>query len=185
MKLLTTVLVLAFSAQVQAADKKISSSKDWSAVEVEAHKVSEKAACVASTTEKGKDMTLEVYAEANEDGGFVKPVVQIVTTEIDPALGVVASIDGHKMSMTIALKETKEIEVEAIDPTTGEPVMQKVEQQVFIGKFKDKETMIRLLRAKNRVRATFYNAEGEVAKSTFSLRGSSKTIKSMMTACGV
>jgi len=185
MKLIASLLVIAFSVQANAADKKILDYKDWKADEFEVHKVSDKTACVAATFEKGKDTSLEVYAEANEAGDFVNPVVQIVTTEMPPALGVVASVDGRKMPMTIALKETKEVEVEVLEEGSSVPVIKKVEQQVFLGKFKDKERMIRLLRAKNRVKATFFSAEEEVGKSTFSLRGSSKTIKTMLESCSL
>ena len=125
---------------------------------------------------KGKDSYLEVYAEKSSQGGYVQPMVQIVTTSVKPALGVVVSIDGTQLPMTISLKETKEVVLSGIVP-------RKVEQQVFIGKFKDKESMIRLIRAKNRFVANYYDASGRVAQETFSLRGSSKTVKTMMDRC--
>ena len=184
MKLLTTLLILVFASQVQAEDKNILDYKDWSANEVESHRVSEKGACVASTGAKEKgDTVIEVYSEAGKIDGFVKPVVQIVTTEVDPAMGVMVSIDGRKHPMTIVLKETKEVEVEVLEEGSSIPTIEKVEQQIFIGKFQEKDRVISLLRAKNNVKATFYSAQGEVGERNFSLRGSSRTIKTMMETC--
>lgn len=171
MKILTTTLLLAFSIQAHAGQK-IIDYKDWTASIIDSHAVSEKEACVAKTSLRSKDTHLEVYAEVSRNG-YVEPVVQIVTTNVPPALGVVASIDGTPVPMTISLIETKEVQ----------QGLQTVEQQVFLGKFKDKEQVIRLLRAKNRVRAKFYSESGMVADETFSLRGSSRTIKTMMSTC--
>ena len=83
------------------------------------------------------------------------------------------------LMVSILLKETKEIEI--VKP--GSPLPVKVEQQVFVGKFKDKDQMIRLIRAKNRFQVTFYAASGSVARETFSLRGSSRTVKTMFERC--
>ncbi len=183
MKLIASLIVITLSIQLQAADESIIEYKDWAANKIESHKVTDQSACVALTTEEDKDTTLEVYAEAGKVDGYVQPVVQIVTTEMDPALGVMASVDGIRMPMTIALKETKEVEIEVLEEGSSIPVVKKVEQQVFLGKFADKERMIALLRAKNRVVATFYDATGELGEAQFSLRGSSRTIRTMMDSC--
>ena len=185
MKQLVVSLVMIFSLQAQAADVEIAKSKDWRADQLESHKVSEKGACVAQTQIKDKDTYLEVYAEANEQGGFVEPMVQIVSTELPPALGVMFKADNVKeeFPMTISLKETKEIEIEVQEEGAAAPVKKKVEQQVFVGKFSDKEEMIRWIRARNRITAKFFDASGEVAQEQFSLRGSSKTIRTMFKKC--
>lgn len=175
MKTLTAILVLILSIQAHA-DVKILDFKDWSASQIDQHDVSENGACLAMTKIRGKETYLEVYAEKNDQGGYVQPMVQIVSTDLPPALAVVASIDGTRLPMTISLKETQEI-------TVPGPVPTKVEKQVFVGKFKDKEAMIRLIRAKNRFQATFYDGSGRVARETFSLRGSSRTVKAMTDRC--
>ena len=175
MKTLVTIIALIFSIQAHA-DVEFYSLKDWSAYTVDSHTVSDKEACLAMTKIKNKETYLEVYAEKNAQGGYVQPMVQIVSTQLPAALAVVASIDGTKLPMTISLKETKEITVPGPFPT-------KVEQQVFVGRFKDKESMISLIRRKNRFQATFYDGSGRVARETFSLRGSSKTVKNMMDRC--
>lgn len=183
MKLLINLLILGLAIQLQAADKTVSEYKAWKLVKTTGHGVSDKAACVASTADKKTNSVLEIYAEANVDGGYVAPTFQIVTTGMDPALGIVASIDGNKVPMTISLSETKEIEVPAVDEETGETVLQKVEQQVFLGKFATKNKTIHLIRAKNSVKADFYNAEGKIGQAVFSLAGSSRTIKTLEKEC--
>ena len=94
MKTITAIVTLMFAFQTQAADVSIINYKDWMAAQVDSHIVTEKGACLASTKIAGKDTYLEVYAEANEQGGFVEPMVQVITTDVDPAVGIVASIDG-------------------------------------------------------------------------------------------
>lgn len=183
MRLLFSILILVVSTQIQAADSNIIEFKDWRADKVESHLVTGQAACVAQTTIRDKDMSLEVYAEANAKGGYVAPMIQLVTTELPPAVGAMARIDGIKMPMSISLKESKEIEVESTDAETGEPVIEKIERQVFVGKFDTKEQMIRFLRQKNKVEVVFYSATEEVGKETFSLRGSSRSISEMTKAC--
>lgn len=183
MKTLTSILIIFCTIQTQAADTVIVNFKDWSASQLDRHIVSEKGACSATTKINGKDTYLEVYAEANEKGGYVQPMVQIITTDVDPAIGVVASIDGTQLPMSISLKETKEVEIEVVRPGSSIPVVQKVEQQVFVGKFQDKERLIQLIRAKNRFTATFYSSAGRVGQETFSLRGSSHTVKTMFERC--
>ncbi len=184
MKLILSLLVITISIQTQAADKDILNFKSWKATEVESHKVSGKGACVAATKELGDgDTSLEVYSESNGVDGFVNPVVQIVTTSMDPALGVMASVDGRDMPMSISLSETKEIEVEVLEEGSSIPVVKKVEQQVFLGKFNEKTRMISLLKNLNKVKATFYSADGEVGKAEFSLSGSSRTIGTMLETC--
>jgi len=185
MKLLITILLMTFSAQTQAqtADQKILDYKDWGANKVAAHKVSGESACVARTVIKNKDTSLEIYMEANVQGGYVEPVVQIVSTDLPPALGAVANISGHKLPMTIVLKETKEVEKEVLEAGSSIPVLKKVEQQIFIGKFKDKREMIKLIRDKSNVKTSFYDATGVIGSETFSLRGSNRTVGAALKAC--
>ncbi|MEM7646561.1 MAG: hypothetical protein AAF203_06615, partial [Pseudomonadota bacterium] len=113
------------------------------------------------------------------------PVVQIISTELPSALGAMFKADRVKQEfpMTISLKETKEVEIEVLEEGATTPTIKKVEQQIFIGKFKDKEEMIKLIRARNKITAKFFDASGEVAEETFSLRGSSRTIRQMVKEC--
>ena len=85
--------------------------------------------------------------------------------------------------MSISLKETKEVEVEVLEEGATEPTIKKVEQQVFIAKFKDKDEMVRFIRARNKIGVKFFDASGEVAEAEFSLRGSSKTVREMTKKC--
>ena len=182
--LIAFLLTLTAYSFAQAEDSEIIKFKDWRADKIDSHTVTEKQACVAKTTVKNEDTVLEVYAEASPEGGFVQPVVQIVTTAQQPALGVMAkSLPGsRKTPLSISLKETKTIEIK-VPGDDGEPVKKEVERQVFLVKFKDKDQFIRLLKNKNSIEGTFFNAEGDLAKAKFSLRGSHKTISKLMATC--
>ena len=183
MKLLMTILILGLSVKTFAADTKLIEYKDWRADKVEAHKVTGKASCVAKTTVKGTDTSLEVYAESAGEVEFVQPTVQIVTTDVAPALGVVLKMNpgGQEVPMTISLKETKTLQKEVM--VDGTPTIEEVEQQIFIAKFKDKKSAIEWIRQKNTVEGKFFNAEGEIAKMNFSLGGSHKSVTTMMDTC--
>lgn len=185
MKTLIALLLLTASVQLQAAEVEILDYKDWRAVKVSAHAVSAKSSCVAKTSLKDKDIRIEVYSEASTAGGYVLPMVQIVGTDLPQALGVIFKTSPGKRDfpMTISLKETKMVDVEVLEEGSSIPVSKQKEQQVFIGRIVDSERMIKALRAYNTVTAVFYDATGEVAKEKFSLRGSSKTISTMMKEC--
>lgn len=183
MKQLLVLIVILFAGETQALDSNIISYKDWRADIVSQHKVTEKAACVAQTKARRSNTSLEIFAEANEQGGYVEPVVQIITTDVPPALAVLFKTGGQRFPMSISLKETREVEIDVIPTGSFQPVKKKVEQQVFIGKFNSREDMIQLIRAKLSVDAQFINASGVVAQEKFSLRGSSHTVKTMMQTC--
>src|SRR5690606_31443504 len=109
MKLLITILILGLSVKTFAQDASIIVHKDWRADKVSNHAVSGLESCVAKTTAKGTKTALEVYAESTGEGEYVQPTVQIVTTDVAPALGVVLKMNpgGREIPMTISLKETK------------------------------------------------------------------------------
>lgn len=182
--LIASLLALIVCSSAQAGDSEIIKFKDWRADKIDSHKVTEKKACVAKTQVVNEDTALEVYSESSPNGGFVQPVVQIVTTAQPPALGVIAKTlpGGKKFPLSIALNETKTFEVE-VPGDDGEPVKKEVERQVFLVKFQNKDQFIRFIKGKNSIESTFFNAEGDIAKVKFSLRGSHKTVSKLMETC--
>ena len=185
MKLLIAIFIMGLSATAiaQEVDSNIIEYKDWRSDKVVSHGVSEKSACVAKTTIKDSDTTLEVYSEASSDGGNVQPMVQIVTTDVAPALGVTMRMSpgGKTFPMTVSLSESKTIQKEVI--VDGVATMEDVEKQVFMVKFKDKKSMIDYIRAKNYIVGKFFNSDGEISEMKFSLRGSSRSVKKMQETC--
>ena len=182
--LLVFLIVNLLSLSALAADKNLIKSKDWRSDKLDSHAVSEKAACVASTTIKGKDTRLEVYSEIAEDGEYVAPVVQIVTTDVDPSLGARLKFTrgGKVLPLTISLNEVKTVKRERKDEN-GDTKIVDVEQQVFLGKMKNRKEFISLIKNKLHIDGTFFNDAGEVAKMKFSLRGSFKSVQKMEQVC--
>ncbi|MCJ8276579.1 MAG: hypothetical protein HRT44_10240 [Bdellovibrionales bacterium] len=182
MKLLVVLMIIGLCVPA-IADENIIEFKDWRSDKVVSHPITEKAACVAKTNVKDKDTQLEVYAEASADGEYVQPIVQIVTTDVPPALGAVMRMSpgNRRLPMSISLSESKTIQKEVM--VDGQPVMEDVEQQVFLVKFKNKKQMIDLIKAKNTITGTFFSAEGDVATMKFSLRGSHRSVSKMIEAC--
>lgn len=176
-------MVLSVKAMAEESVTNIIEYKDWKSDKISSHEVSGKAACVAKTKVKDMDMSLEVYSELSSDGGYVEPMVQVVTTDLTPALGATMKMSpgGQVLPMTISLPESKVIKKEVL--VDGVPVMEDVEKQVFMVKFQDKKSMIKMIKGKNYIVGKFFDADGEIKEVKFSLRGSHRSVTKMVEAC--
>ena len=183
------------SSFASASEDPVFSKKKWSVYKVESHVATGKTACFATTNQKDKDVYLDIYFEANEQGGYVEPVVQVVAVGMPSALKINLAVTGKtrklqqleagkeplasapRFDMTIALAETKKIEVPDPD-ATEEGATKEVEQQIFIAKRADSAEIIKALKDRWAVKANYYDDSGKLEEySLFDLSGSGDSIR--------
>ena len=147
---------------------RILENKQWSALKLKNHKSTLKEACMAET--QTNESRLEVYAEKSEFEGYVQPVVQISLKANSPVLGGEIKFDRRRQSFLFTGDFSQ--------PTNSE--FKRV-----VTRLQDQDDILRELKIRNQVTATFRLKNGETLTKTFSLIGSSRTIGELGEACSL
>ena len=161
-----TVFLFAGFSFAETVTEDISSLRKWKAVKVSDHTLMGEDACMASTVKSGH--RLEVYS-AKKGEKFAEPTIHAILNDLseDVYRGKIRFNSGETFTMTYASREG----------------MPEGVQSLMV-RFEDREEIVRLIRAKNTARVDSYNSEGQrVNRTTFSLSGSSRTVRSQFENC--
>ena len=170
MKLCLAALLLSSPlAFAQTVEKDLGTNGDWKGALINDHTLWKKNACLAFTKSSDGGSLLELYAEqaGETKGSFVEPTLQVVTKEVGFVRGVLSD-NNEAESYQLILAPNKDAK-----PVLG-----------LITRLGDRKKAVDLLKRASGAKLVLFNAKGKALKTlTFSLKGSTKGIDSVIAAC--
>lgn len=143
--------------------------RDWAASIVDQHDFWAQGSCVAYTVADDGVSRLEVMA-LSEGEGFTEPTVQIVSPLTEVFFEVIVETVGKSSTFSLLPLFSSE---------TGSNLVAAVVN------VEEREALVNAIAAKSRLIAKYVDAQGVVQEVSFSLRGSSATLREAFTHCGL
>ncbi len=168
--LILGLMISTLAMAEQETVKVIGGSGDWGAALVKGHTLWNTEACVAATRSK-EGSILEFYAaKTAREGVYGEPTVQVVV--VSPASFVRATIEDDK----------KRVLYHLVLSATNEPVA----RLGLLGRVEERKKLVELLKKANTANLVLVNEKNKVvARQSFSLKGSTKTIDAAVSGCGL
>lgn len=156
-------------AQEEVPNENFYENRDWAAIIQKSHDFWGQGTCMAYTMADDGLSRLEVMALAEGDG-FTEPTVQIVSPMSDVFFEVKVETIGKSSTFSL---------LPLFSSQTGSNLVAAV-----VG-VEEREALIRAITAKSRLIAKYVDTQGVVREVSFSLMGSSATLRETFNHCGL